>query len=157
MIETVLETWRVHDDLNFFLLRRISEAGMRAVTLLKNGQPSTGRDVARVFAHIHNVRVSHVPKGFQGSARLFENGVTPSKSELEEALRASGSALAELLRASLERDPRVKNYDRTGIRLLGYLISHESHHRGQVMLALKQSGVRLPEDVRFGLWTTWLK
>lgn len=157
MIEAVLETWQLHDDLNFFLLERIPEAGMRAVTLLKNGQPSTGRDVAWVFAHLHNVRVSHVPKAFQGSARLFENGATPGKGELAEALRASGRAVADLLEASLERDPRVKNYDRTGIRLLGYLISHESHHRGQIMLALKQSGVRLPDDVRFGLWTAWLQ
>lgn len=157
MLEDILETWRTHDSLNLFLLQNLPEGGLQAVTLLKTGKPSTGRDVARVFAHLHNVRVAHVPKVFQGSARLFEKGAVPGQAELEAALRASGLAVEATLRASLEHDPRVNNYQRTGVRLLGYLISHESHHRGQIMLALKQSGLRASDEVAYGLWTKWLK
>lgn len=156
MIEDILETWRTHDGLNLFLLQNLPEGGLQALTLLKTGKPSTGRDVARVFAHIHNVRVSHVPKAFQGDVRLFEKGAVPGKAELEEALRASGRAVEATLRASLEGDPAIKNYQRTGVRLLGYLISHESHHRGQIMLALKQSGLRASDELAYGLWTKWL-
>jgi uncharacterized damage-inducible protein DinB len=35
---------------------------------------------------------------------------------------------------------------------LGYLISHESHHRGQVTWALKHSGHPLDQKTSYGLW-----
>ena len=64
MVENVLEIWRVHDEINIFLLENIPDEGFAAVPLLKTGKPSTGRTVSRVFAHLHEVRVSHVGRDF---------------------------------------------------------------------------------------------
>jgi len=36
---------------------------------------------------------------------------------------------------------------------MSYLISHESHHSGQIALALKRNGMRLPEAI--ALRTSW--
>lgn len=35
---------------------------------------------------------------------------------------------------------------------LGYLISHESHHRGQILLTQKQNGELPSKKTLFGLW-----
>jgi uncharacterized damage-inducible protein DinB len=153
--EEIGEVWRVHDQINFYLLNEVPENGFAAVTLLKGGVPSSGRNVARVFAHMHAVRVSHVGREFLKGIPRFETGATPRREELIEAFQASGVAVEKRLMQLTERRVRIKH--RPGLALLGYLMTHEAHHRGQILLALKQSAVRMPEHARFGIWEHWFR
>jgi uncharacterized damage-inducible protein DinB len=155
MVQEVLEVWRVHEEINQFLLERIPAEGFAAVTLLKNGKPSMGRTVSRVFAHLHAVRVAHAGKNYPKNAPRFETGAEPGREELREAFRVSSRAIEQRLQRIVETGERIK--DRGGLVLLGYLIAHESHHRSQILLALKQSGIRPPEEARFGIWEHWLR
>ncbi len=47
---------------------------------------------------------------------------------------------------------KVKGFNPHATAFLGYLISHESHHRGQIGWTLKQSGRPFDQKTAFGLW-----
>ena len=74
------------------------------------------------------------------------------KADLCDALEASGRAIEQLLRHSLVAGGKIKGFKPHAVAFLGYLISHESHHRGQAGWALKLSGHPLDQKTAFGLW-----
>jgi uncharacterized damage-inducible protein DinB len=155
MLDDVLEMWRTHDEINFYLLRHIPDDGFGACTLLKNGQPSKGRNVARMFRHMHEARRQHVGREFLTGIPHFEDDAEPSRDELLDAfMKCSKGIEQRLARIVEERSP---GKGRPALVVLGAMISHDSHHRGQIVLALKQSGVRIPEQVKFGIWMHWGK
>jgi uncharacterized damage-inducible protein DinB len=47
---------------------------------------------------------------------------------------------------------KVKNFKPGVVAFLGYVIAHESHHRGQIILSLKQSGHSVSKKVGYGIW-----
>ncbi len=155
MTDSLLEVWRVHDEINLWMLEHFPDEAFEAATLLKNLQYSKGRNVAQVFAHMHGVRRAHIGREFLAGVPNFEYADRPGREDLLAAFRASGEGVAKRLARLIETGEMKK--ERPGIVLLGYLISHDSHHRGQILLACKQSGVRLPEETRFGIWEHWLK
>ena len=57
MREEIVEAWRTNNRINLFLIDEISAAGMKC-TLSKRG----GREVARQFAHLHDVRIYQLEK-----------------------------------------------------------------------------------------------
>ena len=149
MDDPLVETWSIHNRINLYLLDAIPD-GALAATL--NGK---GRSVADQFAHIHNVRLmwlkAAAPDLLEGLEKI-EAKSDPDRDRLRSALVASGEAVGRLLGRAVESGGRVKNFKPHATAFLGYLISHESHHRGQVGWTLKHSGHPLDKKTEFGLW-----
>ena len=133
----LVETWVTHGRLNQYLLAGISEAGLAADM---NGK---GRTVFALFAHIHNVRLmwlkSVSPDLLIGLEKIEPKPIMTS-ADLKAGLVQSGQAIASLIELSEAAGGRVKGFKPHVTAFVGYLISHESHHRGQIEWALRMSG-----------------
>jgi uncharacterized damage-inducible protein DinB len=149
LAEQLVDTWRIHDRINRYLLEAVPAEALGAVSA------SRGRSVGEQFAHVHNVRLmwlkSAAPELLEGLAKV-EKGAAADRAGLASALEASGRAVEALLLRALETDRRVKGFKPHAAAFLGYLISHESHHRGQIALTLKQAGHPLDRKVAYGIW-----
>ena len=144
----LLDTWQIHDRINLYLLDAVDAADL-------GGQSaSKGRTVGEQFAHIHNVRLmwlkSAAPELLAGLQKI-EKPEGNDKKALRKALTDSGKAINALISQSAESG-KVKGFKPHVGAFVGYLISHESHHRGQIALSLKQSGKPLDKKVSYGIW-----
>jgi len=144
-----LETWNIHDRINLYLLDSVEPAALITYSASK------GRSVGEQFAHIHNVRLMWIkaaaPDLLKGLAKI-EAHQAKDKKLLQKSLGASGRAMDALLSQSVAAGGKVKGFKPHVSAFLGYLISHESHHRGQIMLSLKQAGHRVDKKVQYGIW-----
>lgn len=146
----LVEAWRTNNRINLFLIDQIQDEGMH-VTLSTRG----GRDVCRQFAHLHNVRVWHLEKRARDLAEgldVFETADHPDKDRLRQALNASGAAIETFLVDVWEGRPRRRGFKKGIFTTLAYLVAHESHHRGSILLTLKQSGYKLDKAASYAIW-----
>ena len=150
LIGKILEPWHINHRVNEMLLDAITPEGL-ACSLSKRG----GRDVGRQFAHLHDVRLMWM----EVSAKPFMKGMAKidSKGEIDRALlkrrlKESTDAVAKWLSEALAGDGSIKSFKRSAHTLLAYLLAHEGHHRGSILLTLKECGHKVPQNVQFGIW-----
>lgn len=148
MVEQFVENWNAANRATLRLLEAVTDSGLDAVS-----RP-TARSVGEQFAHIHNVRLMWMA-GSNGEApggmKPINKGEVTGRSQLRNALERSGQAMAEFIREGLERG-KITGFKPNAVAFYTYMIAHEAHHRGQILLTLKLAGEKVSQTVQYGLW-----
>lgn len=148
MEDQLVETWNIHDRTNRYLLKAVPDEALGSSFGPKH------RTVFQLFAHMHNVRLmwlkSAAPDLMEELAKV--EGESGDRAALGAALEASGQAIAAVLRKGVAPGGKVKGSKPHAVAFLGYLISHESHHRGHIGWTLKNTGHPLDHKTSYGLW-----
>ena len=148
MSDPLVDTWCINARIDTYLLDALTPAALSLKA------PSGGRSVGESFAHLHNVRLmwlkAAAPDLLSGLEKIEKEQV--SVPVLRKALDASAAAVAALVERALASGGKVKGFKPHVHGFVGYLVSHESHHRGQIVVALKAAGQPLDKKIAFGLW-----
>lgn len=147
-IEAFLEAWRVNQRVNLRLIEAIPDEGMRC-TLSTRG----GRTVGRQWVHLHWVRLYHLGKRAKALTRgalELDPQLEPAREPLVAALEDSAHRVEQWLRLVAAGEARGS---KRGLpTTLAYLVAHESHHRGNILLTLKQCGHKVDSGVQYAIW-----
>jgi uncharacterized damage-inducible protein DinB len=126
--------------------------------------PGKTRTIAAIFTHMHNVRCKWIrlTAPHLKVPQLNRSHCTPQQARA--GLAESAARCSEMLGEALGVDGRVKKFLRdgwarpwpVGPEMLCYMLAHEAHHRGQVLMLAQQMGLPLPKEVMYGIWN-WEK
>lgn len=144
--DAVLRSFAIHNRIHLYLLDALTPGAW-----LMAPPGGKGRTLAALASHIHGVRLMWLKAGkYDGIPAALEKDA--SVAEAKEALTASGVAVVEWLTPILHGNAKVSGFKPDGWAFVSYLIAHEAHHRGQMVLLSKQLGHPVSQKTSFGLW-----
>lgn len=159
--EVLLETYAANDAMNQLLLAHLDRRAWRAK--LDGQNPREGRTLAAIFAHLHNCRLVWLKWSAPHLKCLAP--LDPARCTITQARaahRKSAARCLEMLTEALSDSPtkRVTKFSRggwtqtwpAGATMFSYMFAHEAHHRGQVIMLIRQLGYRLPDKAAYGIW-----
>jgi uncharacterized damage-inducible protein DinB len=150
--DAILATWHIHQRATDHFLAHLPAGALAA--LRPNGK---GRSVAQQLVHLHSVRLRRL-KAF---ARQQAIGLSPLAPEAPPAtieafrdhFQQTGEAMGAYIQHCLEvHEGACPNFKRGVVPMMGYYISHESHHRGHILLTLRAAGLSPSEQLRMHVW-----
>src|SRR5271157_1036151 len=132
--DSVLRSFAIHNRIHLYLLDAVAPEVWDAPP-----PGGKGRTLAGLVSHIHGVRLMWLKAaGVKTLPALLEK--TATVAEAKEALMASDAAIREWLAPILDGNARISGFKPDAWAFVAYLIAHEAHHRGQMLLLARQLG-----------------
>ena len=147
LADSLLRTFDIHNRVTIYLLQSLDPACWLAPT-----PDGKGRNVASIAAHIHSVHCMWLKAGGSTTVPQVLDKATATIPQTVAALEQSAALMRALIAAALQSGARIKNFKPDAAAFLGYLIAHDSHHRGQLAMLARQTGHPLSKSASFGLW-----
>jgi uncharacterized damage-inducible protein DinB len=147
MASDLVAGWEMSQEANLFLLQHVPAEHLGASYAART------REIRAQFAHLHDVRLrwlKHAAPAFARGAEPLGKGAHTS-AQLRKALVDSAGRVGAFL-AECEAKGKVPSWKGPPATFLSYLVAHEAHHRGLVLVTLRQAGQRMPQEVVYGLW-----
>jgi len=156
---TAVRIFAANERMNQILIEHLDPAAWRAKP------PGKARNIAAIVTHMHNVRTKWVrltAPHLEVPRQLNRTHCTPQQARA--GLAESAARCGEMLAEALGGGGRVEKFLRdgwakpwpVGPEMLCYMLAHEAHHRGQVLMLAHQLGFPLPKEVGYGMWN-WEK
>jgi uncharacterized damage-inducible protein DinB len=143
------EVWHLNNRINLKLLDALTDEQLASTIALR------GKAVTSYFAHIHMARFYWLQRRAPLLAKRVKklSTKTTTRAALRQALVDSGDAMGELF-AQAEQTGQLKGIpSKLGpVGFLAYCVTHEGHHRGQILLHLKISKMPLDRATSYSLW-----
>ena len=146
--DALLNAYATNDNITRYLIENIDPKAWRA-----EPPGGKGRTIAAIVAHIHNVRVMWLKViNKDGSIPDQLDRHTVTSQQAIAALARSGEDVSRVIGAALASDGRVKYFKPDVAGFVGYSISHDAHHRGQISMLARQAGYAISQKAMFGMW-----
>jgi len=148
LADQIVDLWRIHARIQLFVLDAVTPDALTADSRIR------GRSVGAQFAHLHNVRLMWLKAAapdLHAPLEKLEADAHVDHAVLRAALIDSAAAMETLILRGLETG-RIKGFKPHPVAFVGYLVSHESYHQGDIGVRLTESGHPLDRKTAFGMW-----